>query len=52
VVKDWIAKAVKPLLRLAKHIFRPVAEPMVELTCFMLRTSASFEPLGVASERL
>ncbi len=46
MVKLWIARAVNPLERLAKHIFRPVAEPRVEFTCLILSARASSRPAG------
>ena len=46
-----MARAMKPLLRLAKHIFSPEAAPMVALMCLMFRISARWLPLAFASSR-
>ena len=43
MVNDWMAIAVRPFVVEAKHIFRPLAGPIVSATCFTLRVSASWE---------
>ena len=52
VVKDWMARAVKPLLKEAKHIFRPEAAPMVGERWLVFRTWASCGPEGEAEARV
>ena len=51
VVKDWIAIAVKPLVVDAKHIFNPLAGPIVSAMCLRFRTLARCGPLIRASSR-
>lgn len=44
--------AVKPLVVLAKHIFKPEAEPISSLTCLTLRRLARSEPDTGAADNL
>ena len=52
MVNDCIAIAVKPLVVDAKHIFNPLAGPIVSDMCLKLRTFARCAPLIGASSRL
>jgi hypothetical protein len=52
VVKDWIASAVKPLLRLAKQHFRPDAWPISVEMWFKFKVSARCFPEPGASSIL